>query len=257
MFPVLSLLLILTLMIVVTRIATIALTFTGLSRESAKLQSLSAFSGVGFTTSESESVVNHPVRRRIVLILMVLGHAGVATAVSSLILTFMRSEGAGSVAVKISLLLAGIVVLWLFATSRWADRLLYRVVNHLLKRYTRLDVQDYAALLQLAGEYQVSELLIEPGDWLEGETLEKVGLREEGVLVLGIRRRDGTYRGIPDPQSKAVAGDTLILYGRATTFAMIDERKRGKLGDIEHYDAVLEEKRIEEEERDRDPVKPE
>jgi len=47
------------------------------------------FTGVGFTTSESEKVVSHPVRRRILLMLMLLGNAGIVTAVSSLIVSFV------------------------------------------------------------------------------------------------------------------------------------------------------------------------
>ena len=46
--------------LLVTRVAAIALSVTGLSRESARFQARSAFTGVGFTTSEAESVVNHP-----------------------------------------------------------------------------------------------------------------------------------------------------------------------------------------------------
>ncbi|MFH2204329.1 MAG: TrkA C-terminal domain-containing protein [Elusimicrobiota bacterium] len=253
MVPVITLLMVLALMVLVTRIAAIALTYTGMSHETARFQALSAFTGAGFTTKESEQVVNHPVRRRIMLTLLVLGNAGIVTAVSSLILTFIRSDGTGSIAVKISFLFGGLIVLWFVAASRWADRVLSRIVGGLLKRYTRLDVQDYSALLHLAGEYQVSELVIEPDDWLEGKSVVDSDLRKEGLLVLGIRRGDGVFRGIPDTDTRFEAGDTLIIYGRATSVALIDDRKSGKLGDIEHFDAVLEEKRIEEEEKQRDP----
>src|SRR5687767_7500660 len=67
--------------LLITRIASVALTVTGLSRQSARFQARSAFSGVGFTTSEAEDVVNHPVRRRIVMWLMLIGNAGLITIV--------------------------------------------------------------------------------------------------------------------------------------------------------------------------------
>ena len=72
MLSIISLLVVLTLSILVTRIATVALTYTGLSRESARFQARSAFTGVGFTTNESEKVVNHPLRRKILMLLMLL-----------------------------------------------------------------------------------------------------------------------------------------------------------------------------------------
>ena len=50
MVSILTLLLVMTLSILLTRVATVALTHTGLSRESAKFQARSAFTGVGFTT---------------------------------------------------------------------------------------------------------------------------------------------------------------------------------------------------------------
>lgn len=53
--------------LVITRIATLAFVLTGMSTEAARFQARSALTGTGFTTGESEAVVNHPVRRRIVM----------------------------------------------------------------------------------------------------------------------------------------------------------------------------------------------
>src|SRR5699024_9833199 len=92
MIAAISLFIVVFLSVLITRIATIALTHTGLSRESARFQARSALTGSGFTTSESEKVVSHPVRRRIILLLMLIGNAGIVTAVSSLILTFVISD---------------------------------------------------------------------------------------------------------------------------------------------------------------------
>ncbi|TWT47604.1 hypothetical protein [Botrimarina hoheduenensis] len=74
MIGVLSLLVALTLSLLITRVAAMALMFTGLSREAAKFQARSAFTGVGYTTQESERTVNHPVRRRIIMALMLMGN---------------------------------------------------------------------------------------------------------------------------------------------------------------------------------------
>ena len=59
-----TLFLIITLSALITKVAAIALVHTGLSTESAKFQARSAYTGAGFTTSESESITNHPVRRK-------------------------------------------------------------------------------------------------------------------------------------------------------------------------------------------------
>jgi len=62
----LSVVVVVSLSIVIIRVATSALVMTGMAHESARFQARSAFLGVGFTTAEAESVVSHPVRRRIV-----------------------------------------------------------------------------------------------------------------------------------------------------------------------------------------------
>ena len=53
---------------------------TGLAQNVATFQCISALSGTGFTTSESEKIVNYPVRRRILIVLMLFGNSGFARA---------------------------------------------------------------------------------------------------------------------------------------------------------------------------------
>ncbi len=58
MTALISLFIAIILSILVTRIATVAFTLTGLSREVAQFQALSAFTGVGFTTAEHEDTIS-------------------------------------------------------------------------------------------------------------------------------------------------------------------------------------------------------
>ena len=50
--------------------------------------------GVGFTTKESETLVNHPVRRRIVRILMWGGYSGIVVSVATIVSGVGSSDGA-------------------------------------------------------------------------------------------------------------------------------------------------------------------
>jgi len=239
MMAVITLLTIVTLSILVTRVATIALTHTGLSRESARFQARSAFTGSGFTTSESEMVVNHPVRRRIVLVLMLLGNAGFVTAVTSLILTFVHDQGPLSGPVKLAFLVVGLTTLWMLSMSPWVDRHLSRVITAALKRYTRLDLKDYAGLMQLAGEYRIAELHVNADDWVANLTLAHAKLRDEGVMVLGVKRRDGTYLGAPGGTTQILPEDNLIVYGRASAIEALDRRQKDARAALQHQRAVL------------------
>ena len=246
MIAVVTLIVVLFLSLIVVRIAAEALTLTGISREAARFQARSAWTGTGFTTAEAEQVVGHPVRRRIVSLLMLLRSAGLVTAASTLMLSFVNVEARGDGFLRFAVLVGGLLALWLFARSAVVDRWMARVISGALKRYTEIDVRDYAGLLHLAGEYAVMELQVHEDSWLAQRTLAELGLPEEGVLVLGVVRQDGTYFGAPRGGTRLAPGDTVLLYGRSPILADLDRRPAD--GQAAHSTAVAEQRRVAREE---------
>jgi len=245
---VLSLLVALTLSLLITRVAAMALMFTGLSREAAKFQARSAFTGVGYTTQESERTVNHPVRRRIIMLLMLLGNVGVATVAATIMVSFMNTSDATAQQRTgiLGLLAAGLLVMWVVFNSRWIERHMNRVIAWALKTFTDLDVRDYVALLELSSGFAVSEMLVEPNDWLAGKTLAELRLSDEGILILGIRSNKGKFYGTPRGDNRPCPGDVLIVYGHLDDIARLDQRRAGRRGDEEHLYAVEEQEEFEE-----------
>lgn len=245
MIAILTILATIVLSLVVTRVATVALTVTGLSRESARFQARSAFTGVGFTTSEAEAVVAHPVRRRIILLLMLLGNAGLITILASFLLSFAGSEGPRQTLPRILMLLGGLFAIFLVARSQAFDRAFGRVAARFLKRFTDLDVRDYADLLQLSNGYGAIELSVQEDNWVVGKSLEEIALRDEGVAVLGIAHAEGGFVGVPRGDELVGVGDTLTLYGHRQRLHEVAERQAGEEGDLEHREAVLNRQREE------------
>lgn len=252
MLALVTLLVVILVSLIVTRIASVALVATGLSKSMARFQARSAFTGVGFTTSEAENVVTHPVRRRIVAILMLFGSAGIASAIATLILTFGAAREDEDLLARVLVLVAGLIVIFLLASSSWVDRRVSSVIRRILARYTRLEVRDYVSLLDLEGDYAVTEMLVQADDWLADRTLKQLDLRREGVQVLGVRSQEGRYQGVPEGDTPVRAGDTLMLYGRRDLLADLDERKSGTSGELRHVDRVVEQRRLATEERSRD-----
>jgi hypothetical protein len=226
--------------LLVTRIATMALMLTGMSREASRFQARSAFTGVGYTTREAEEIVGHPVRRRIVMLLMLLGNLGVGAVVATIMLSFMKTAESDYWWLKLMVLTIGLLCLWLAATNRYLERHLNRAISWGLRRWGNLQVRDYVAILQLEGGHAVSELLVEPNDWLAEKTLIDVKLPREGVLVLGIHRAEGTFLATPTGDMEIHAGDTLILYGPVERIEELDQRRHGRKGDNAHLEAVEE-----------------
>ncbi|MFK8024558.1 MAG: cation:proton antiporter regulatory subunit [Ilumatobacter sp.] len=220
-----------------TRVATVALTLTGMSPEVARFQARSALSGSGFTTSEAEAVVSHPARRGIIMFLMLIGSAGLVTAVATLSISFVGQESTTSGA-RVLVLVVGCIVLLALARSRLVDRVLTALFTRLLTRFTELELQDYAGLLHLTDGHAVLKIDIESGAWLCSRTLGDLQLREEGVTVLGIERAAGNYVGVPDADTVIRPGDCLVTYGSFDALVELTTRRPGADGDAMHDEAV-------------------
>lgn len=244
MFAITALLLVLAISLLITRVGTVILTASGMSRECARFQARSAFTGAGFTTSESEHVVNHPLRRRVVGTLMLLGNAGIVATASSAILGF-RGGAFGSHWWRLLELVTGLLALVFVSRSSWVDRQLTAAISYVVRRYTDLPTRDVASLLDMSGDYAVSELAIKPADWVAGRSLADLALRDEGVVVLALNRADGLHLPTPTGRTVVAPGDVLTAYGRGELLRELDDRPAGPDGDLAHRAAVARQERLE------------
>jgi hypothetical protein len=252
MIAVTSFLIVVLVGLLIARVATVAFMATGVPREIARFQARSALTGVGFTTGEAENVVGHPLRRRIVFTLMLIGNAGLVSIVASLALTFATSGDSGDVLIRLGVVAGGVLVILLLARSQLFERVLTRWITRLLHRWTDLEVRDMIHLMQLTRDYAVSELQVEPGDWLAEKSLIDLQLPDEGVIVLAIQRANGSFLGAPRGTAVVHPYDTLILYGRSPVLSNLDERRNDTSGTVAHIEAVAEHREIKESQGDDD-----
>lgn len=254
MFAISTLLLVVALSLVVTRVATAILTATGMSRQSARFQARSAFTGSGFTTSEAEDVVNHPVRRKVIMWLMFLGNAGIVAGAGTLIIGF-RHGSTGKAWWRMLELGLGLIALLYISRNRWIDRKLTAAIQRVLARYSDLPTRGRESLADLADGWLVSELAVAEGDWLSGGDLSLLGVGDEGVTVLGITRADGRYVSTPDSGAQVMPGDVLVLYGHEVDVSGLDHRPTGPEGDSAHRAGVRRHReRLERSAREHPPM---
>nr|WP_048159857.1 TrkA C-terminal domain-containing protein [Thermococcus barophilus] len=241
MIALISFLLVVLISIIIVRIGTVALEMTGLSRDVAAFQAQSAFSGTGFTTSESEYVVSHPIRRKIIRILIFLGSAGITSAIATLVLTFI-GKSAEEVKQNFVILLSGLLILYFFVRSKWIDKMMRKVIRRLLNRFfPSLKIYDYNQLLGISRGYSIGQIKVRKSSWLANKTLRELQLDKEGVLVLGIYRKVGekeVYLGAPSGDTKILPGDLVVLYGPEEVILNLSKRVKGIKGKIEHEEAV-------------------
>ena len=228
--------------LIAMRTGTLALQRTGLSREASSFQAQSAFMGVGFTTKESEAVVNHPLRRRIVRTLMWGGYSGIAVSVSTIASGIGSSDGGLMRFMGLLLVTSGLLLsLWQLPPIRKvADGLISRAISAL----PALRVIDFEELLEFEMGYTVAHLHVDRNRWMTGKNLRELRLADEGVLVLNIRRASGAVIGTPKADTALEAGDLILTYGRRECLDRLRNRPADPRGDLERARSVEEQKEL-------------
>lgn len=154
-----ALILVIVVSAITVKVGTVALTLTGLDRRRAAFQALSALTNTGWTTRETEMLMTHDQRRRIVMVLMVLGHAGLASVVATLMLSL--SQRRPNEVFEYIAILAG-VILTLYGLARWRgfDHRLTAEIEKRLRQTSALRVTNFEEVLMLAEGYGVFEVQI-------------------------------------------------------------------------------------------------
>ena len=208
LFVLLSVILISALII---KIGAITLRMTGIDRETAQFQALSAFSGTGFTTSEAENIVNDPRRRKIVKALMILGNVGIVTTLAML---FLSLQGATVTNALAKFGVIGLLVLLMLALplSKGLDNLLDNFIMKRLSKSTYFSMGAFSQMMRFARGFGIAELVVSDSDRLSGKTLAESGLSSSDILVLAIRRKHSMVTA-PKAGEKILPDDRLICFG--------------------------------------------
>lgn len=210
----LSIFVLLSVSVFIVRVAAVALRITGLPDNGARFQALSAFTGTGFTTTEAEMVVNYPIRRRIVGLLMIVGNMGLVTVFATVVVSFVRTDGEpGAVASQVAWLLAGLALLWFLMLNVTADRILCSFIGKILEATTFLGKRRFHRLVQVGDGYSICE-----HPFAVGLPLDKVAeltstLADLDLELLAVRQSSGALAVGADLPTSLGQGDSLIVFG--------------------------------------------
>ncbi|MFB0566292.1 MAG: TrkA C-terminal domain-containing protein [Candidatus Aminicenantaceae bacterium] len=194
------------------RAAAIALMMTGMEKKKARFQALSAFSGTGFTTKEAEIVINHPVRRKIVTWLMIMGNAGIVTVIVTATSSLATSRGY-QLPINVIVLAIGIFLIYKLATYKKFLRKWENFIENKLIKYRTFDEEAATEdLLHFLEGFGLVKKIIHENSPLLGSSLSEAKLSEKGILVLGIER-DKNWIPIPKSTEIIEQKDRLVVYG--------------------------------------------
>jgi hypothetical protein len=195
--------------IIVTAGAT-AYELTGLDRETARFQALSAFTGTGFTTRVSQRVVGQPVRRRITSTLIILGYGGTASVIASLV-TSINVQSGTSTLINLSLLVVAGLVVWLVLRAI-GPLLVGDVIRRILVPRMTGDTVPHEELLLYKAGFGITRIEIPSKSKVIGKTLRELDLRGQNMQVLAVEENNVVHP-IPDPDWSFKQGNHLIVYG--------------------------------------------
>lgn len=205
---------------IVVRIAAVAMRITGLSQNVARFQCISALTGTGFTTSESDMIVNFTIRRRIVIALMILGNLGLVSTATTLIVSFASVEpNSKAIFGQALLFILAIGISLILMLNKTLDRVMCDFVEYVLRKTSSLGKYRFHRLLQLRNGYSVAEHVF------RGEhdvTIGDLPSSFSEVTLLAIRGNAGFCSGRFSDTQTVSPDDVLICYGNDAAHEALD-----------------------------------
>jgi hypothetical protein len=189
---------------------------TGLDKKIAKFQVISMLTGTGFTTGESELIIDHPVRRRLGAFLILFGAFSLAVIISAI--SQLLSDNFFTM--EIAYIAGGLVVLLFILRAPFTQSFMSkRMKSELEENYELADLPIRDVLL-MDDEDEVREISIMEESPFSGKTFDEIVAREDDLMLLFIKRGDINIRN-KSYDTKLEPGDRLVLYGNNP---LIDEK---------------------------------
>lgn len=212
--------LIFSLIFLVVEVATVMLKLTGLDKDTARFQAISILTAIGYTTSESELVAKHPVRRKIAMFLMILGPITLAFIIS--IIVRLLSSGFNGTR-DFLFAVTALLVLYMLFRNPIIVSLFDRLLEKQLAKRPSLRKRTVEEIMHLDDHFTIAEVeLANPRVPFIDKSLKETRLRDRGILVLSIRRKGNVIhapRGVNDLRLE----DKLLVYGRSEDISQLIE----------------------------------
>lgn len=194
-------------------ILAIVMKLTGLELSKARFQLISILTHTGFTTRESELIVQHPTRRKIASAVMIISYVAQITLITLLfnVLTqAAQNMTATAIALSVLVLFVMVVSQSKFLADRF-DRITERLLKNRIKKVNSNDRIEQ--ILNLSPEFSIYELIVDVDSFICDKTLSELKLKEHFIQILKIDRGFEMI-DFPKANTKVLAGDRMIVYGK-------------------------------------------
>ncbi|WP_404357922.1 hypothetical protein LG291_05085 [Cytobacillus firmus] len=209
---VLFILIYLGIVLAVIEIHTLIFTYTGLDKHIARFQVISMLTGTGFTTGESELIIDHPIRRRFGAFLILFGAFSLAVIISAISSILSDEFFTAKISIVAAVLLVVIIILKM---PKVRDCLSKKLEHELEEHYDFRDLPIREALLTDDTDHVLDYFIDEKCEF-NGKELGDIIDEDDDINVLFIQRGDVKIRK-ERLVTKLQEGDHIILYGEEQT----------------------------------------
>ncbi|MGG5252272.1 TrkA C-terminal domain-containing protein [Neobacillus sp. SM06] len=192
----------------VIEINVVLFTLTGLDHRISRFQVISMLTGTGFTTGESELIIQHPIRRKLGAFLILFGAFSLAVIISSISNMLSKNLFTKEIASIAGILIVLMLILKLPSLQK---KLASRFEGEIKKAYDLKDLPIRDVFLN-EEEDCFAEISIHPSSFLIGKTLSDLFEGEMDLNILFIKHGDIQIRQ-KRQSTELQAGDLLIVYG--------------------------------------------
>ncbi|AIY82620.1 MAG: TrkA C-terminal domain-containing protein [Clostridium baratii] len=199
-----------TIFIVVVNICSILLRLTGMPIKKARFQVVSLLTSTGFTTRESEMVVQHPVRRKIASWLMIVSYVSTATFISFFVTMISDTvTGIGFFVVIAALVTTNFVL----RRTKTIERLELKLENVVLKSkiWEKLNSENLTLITNTKG-YGIYQIYLPKNSKIIGKSILESGLKDLEIEVLNIDKGDKFIK-FASPDYVFEVFDRVTVYG--------------------------------------------
>ena len=194
-------------------ILAVVMKLTGLELSKARFQIISILTHTGFTSRESELIVQHPTRRKIASTLMIVSYVAQITLIT---LLFDVLNSASRDLLSVSIALSVMLLFIIFITknkhlSEWFESLTERLLKKKIKKANSDNRIDQ--ILNLSPEFGIYELIVDTDSYICQRKLREIHLKEKFMQILKIDRGSEVI-DFPTAETQILAGDRVIVYGK-------------------------------------------
>ncbi|WP_100330497.1 TrkA C-terminal domain-containing protein [Bacillus xiapuensis] len=193
----------------VIEISVILFNLTGLETQVSRYQVISMLTGTGFTTDESQLIIDHPVRRRLSAFLILFGAFSLAVIISA-ITNILANDLRLKELTAINLVL---LILFLIGKTPPIRRVLHKKFNKEMEKNLEVSELPIKDALYIEKDDLVTIVTIMEDSPLIGKKINDLIGKTDDLNILFVKRGDIRIRRELSGES-VKEGDELLIYGK-------------------------------------------